>query len=438
MSRAPLRLRRRAAIATGLACLLLASACGGGEGATDDQPGGPVTLTYWAWGPSDQLVVDTWNATHPNIQVKLEKIPAGNKGGYAKMHAAVQANNAPDLATVEFQMIPSFAAGQELVNLAEHGVDRYKSQFADWQWNQSVLGDGVYALPKASGPIALFYRKDVFDQLGLAAPATWADFEAAARKIRTSGGDRYIAAFPPGNAAWFSSLAWQAGAKWFGVNGNDWTVDLDDPNTLKVADYWQKLITDKLVKVEPDFAEGWYKDLQEGKVLAWPSAIWGGVTLEQQVKSTAGKWAIAPIPQWEAGRFVSANYGGATTAVLRGSKHPKQAMEFAAFVGGSPEGAEIQAQNYNWPPRTDLATNKNLNKPLPFFGNQPLGPVFSQSDGSVDKSWQWIPTIDGTYQAIADGFQRAVAGNGTLADAIRAADQKTVADLKAKGFTVAG
>jgi multiple sugar transport system substrate-binding protein len=430
-------------LATMAVLAVLATGCSSGDdpapSAVTRKPGEKVTLTFWSWVPGVDKAVDLWNSKNPEVQVKLEKIATGSSGGYAKMYAALKAGNAPDLAQVEYQEIPGFLLENGLVDLAKHGVDQHKSKFVEWQWQQGAFGQGVYAIPQASGPMAMFYRKDLFDKWGIAPPATWAEFEAAARKIRAANPKAYISTFPPGNSAWFTSLAWQAGARWFDVDGDNWVVDIDNEPTRKAAAYWERLIDQKLVKTDPDFQNGWYKDLQDGNIVAWVSAQWGDAILAGNAPKTAGKWRVAPMPQWEAGQNVSANWGGSSTAVLQGTDYPKEALDFAVWLNTDPESIDLLIQGgYGWPAATGAFEGSALDKPYPFFGEQQINDVFAQADQNIDKGWKWIPTTAATYQHLNDGFQKAIEGDGTFADAVAQAQLQTVKDLQAKGLQVRG
>ncbi len=88
--------------------------------------------------------------------------------------------------------------------------------------------------------MGLFYRKDLFEKWGIEPPTTWQEFKEAAKTVREHGA--YICTFPPGNSAWFTALAWQNGANWFGVDGDTWTVDIDSPKTLEVAQFWDDMV----------------------------------------------------------------------------------------------------------------------------------------------------------------------------------------------------
>jgi multiple sugar transport system substrate-binding protein len=429
--------RRRGTLVTALVAVLvtLAGGCSGGSTSTGDT--GKVTMTFWSWVPGVDKAVDLWNSGHPDAQVKLEKIPSGSSGGYAKMFAALKAHTAPDLAQVEYQEIPGFLLQQGLVDLSKYGAAQQKAKFVDWQWQQGVFGDSVYAIPQASGPMAMFYRQDLFTRWGIQPPRTWDEFEQAATKVRAADPQAYISTFPPGNSAWFTALCWQAGARWFGINGDTWTVNIDNPATEKVATYWDRLVREGAIKTEPDFADGWYKDLQDGHITGWVSAQWGDAILSGNAPSTTGTWRVAPMPQWSAGQNVSANWGGSSTAVLAGAKHPKQALDFATWLNSDPQSIKLLIQGgYGWPAAVGAFQGTTLDQPSPFFGGQKYNEIFATEDKTIDNSWRWIPTIDATYEHLNDGFQAAVTGKGTFLDAVKAAQQQTVADMKAKGLKV--
>ncbi|MGW1927521.1 sugar ABC transporter substrate-binding protein, partial [Streptomyces massasporeus] len=65
-----------AGTATALAVL---TACGGSgddtANSTANKPNGPVTITFWGWAKGSKDVVDAFNASHTDIQVKFEEIP---------------------------------------------------------------------------------------------------------------------------------------------------------------------------------------------------------------------------------------------------------------------------------------------------------------------------------------------------------------------------
>lgn len=433
---------RRKVLSWGAAAAAAPALAGCGESAgaarrTRQAPrrdGQKVELVFWTWVPL-QKAVALWNRTHPDIHVQVQIVPANTQGGYQKMHSSLKAGSPPDLAQVEYYALPEFMLVGGLTNLSEHGADRLKGSYVDWQWKQGVFGGDVFAMPQGSGPMGYYYRKDLFERWDVEVPRTWDEFRKAAVKIKKRGGGAHITSFPPRNAMWYAAFPWQRGAQWIRSEGDTWLVDINSKVSLEVADYWDGLIRDGLVKVMPDTQSGWYRALQTGQLASWPGAQWGDALLRSNTPGTKGKWRVAALPQWTEGEAASANWGGSSTAVLQGTRHPAEAIEFAHWLNTDPASIDLLvAAGYGWPAaRIDLEKSA-LGKADPFFGGQRYNEVFQESDRHVDTSWKWAPTTIQSFEHIKDAFGRATAGHGTLVDALNDVQGRVLDDLQAKGL----
>jgi len=205
-----------------------------------------------------------------------------------------------------------------------------------------------------------------------------------------------------------------------------------------VANFWQQLINKKLVKVEPDFSDGWYHDLQNGVVASWPTAVWGDNTIISNAPGTKGDWRVAPMPQWNAsGPPVESSWGGSTTVVFKDTKHPQQAAEFAMWLNtnlgswktlisaGGLYPAEIQAQKL-----------PEVNSGMSFFGGQNIFTIFRQSAAKTDPDWTWGPVMSQTFTQMADGFAKSVTGGPSLGAVLQSVQSQTLALMKSQGFSV--
>jgi multiple sugar transport system substrate-binding protein len=146
------------------------------------------------------------------------------------------------------------------------------------------------------------------------------------------------------------------------------------------------------------------------------------------------------MPQWEAGgEKVSSNWGGSTTSILQGSRHPVEALEFAHWLNTDPESIDLLvASGYGWPAaRMDFADSA-LGKPDPFFGGQVYNEVFAEADSQVDTSWQWAPTTTQSFARIQDAIGKAIATGGTLVGALKESQGQVIDDLLAKGLKARG
>jgi multiple sugar transport system substrate-binding protein len=429
-----------ASISCALLVALPLAACGGsssgGSGSSGSTSTGPVNLTFWSWVPGIDKSVALWNSSHPNIHVTLSNVGSG-PAEYDKLFTAIKANNEPDLGQVEFQYIPTFEATGGLVDLSQYGAASVKNQFVPWTWGQVTNGSAIYAIPQDSGPMAMFYRADIFKKYNLPVPTTWAQYADDAAKLHAADPNEYITDFPPKEPGWFTGLIWQAGGQLFNISGQSWQVSINSSAAQQVASYWQDLLSKKLVKTEPDFANAWYHDLATGTVATWVTAVWGASTISSNAPQSSGDWRVAPIPQWQAGQSVDGNWGGSTTVVFKSSKHPKEATEFAMWLNTNAQSVDDMIQGASIYPADQAEDGSSLfSSPLPFYGNQNVFQLFKDASPQVNVNFQWGPTINQVYTNMGDDFANVVNGQGTFVDALNTLQQQTVTFMKSQGFSV--
>ncbi|MCM4077490.1 ABC transporter substrate-binding protein [Paractinoplanes hotanensis] len=436
----------RAASALLVSALAL-TACGSGG---DDESGGtasaascapssgPVTITYTTWIPGIENVVKVWNDKNPNIQVKVQTGPNGNGGTYQNFFNQLKAGNTPDLGHIEYDALPSFRVQDGLFDVASCDiVAKAKDQFIPWTWNQVSFGDekSAWGIPQDSGPMALFYRADLFEKNNIAVPKTWDEYAAAAEKVKAAGG--YITNFSQSDINQFAGFAWQAGGRWFANDGQQWTVNLTDDKTKKVADYWQNLISKKLVSTVPPWTTEWDNAYNSSSAWTWVSAVWGANSIMSGAPKTAGKWRVAPMPQWSAGEDVAGNWGGSATAVFKSSKHPYEAAQFALWLNTSEEALALLNKEAQLYPATTAGTKYSyLANPVEFYGDQKIYEVFAEAAGKVTPDFTWGPTMTSTYANASDGFKAAVSGSGTLEEALAVTQKSTIETLKSQAIPV--
>ncbi|MDT3400752.1 extracellular solute-binding protein [Streptomyces sp. B1866] len=425
-----------AAAAAAAGGLVLAGCTGGDGGPRVRRPGQRITLSFWSWVPGIDRPVALWNRHHPEVRIKLEKVSAVGGAQYAKMHASVRSGDVPDLAQIEYAVIPSFLLDNALLDLSAYGADRRRGTFTGWQWQQSVFAGRTYAVPQDSGPMGLFWRRDLFDRWAVEPPATWDDYAAAARAVRRRGA--WIETFAPANGNRFAGLAWQAGARWFRTEDDTWVVAIDDEPTRRVADFWEDLVRRKLVKTVPDRQNAWYKDIQTGDMASWIGASWGDVLLAGNAPKTAGRWRVAPLPQWHRGARAHANWGGSTTAVFRGTRYPRDALDFALWLNSDRQAVRLLIEGgYGFPSVARGYRTADLEARRDFFGGQHYGEVFAEAARGVDTSWRWGPSVDALYQRFGDAFSEAIDNGHSFRSVLRTVQAQTLRDLRDKGLKAA-
>ena len=106
--------------------------------------GQKVTLNFWTWVPNMDKVVAIWNKAHPDIQVQVQ-VQAGGDAELTKLLTAAKAGNPPDLAQVEYQVLPTLVSSNYLADISKYDGN-LKSDFPAGNWNQVTLGShALYA-----------------------------------------------------------------------------------------------------------------------------------------------------------------------------------------------------------------------------------------------------------------------------------------------------
>lgn len=400
----------------------------------------PTELTFWTWVPGIEKEVALFEKKYPAIDVKVVNAGQGTDQ-YTKLRTALKAGTgAPDAAQIEFQYIPTFSITKDLLDLRPYGAEALKDTFVDWTWGQVTGANGeIWAYPQDTGPMGMLYRKDILDKHGITPPKTWDEFADAARKLHTADPKVYltnIAANEPG--AWMG-LLWQAGAKPFETTGPESvTLKLNDETSKKVADYWGGLIKEGVVSTDPDFTDPWYQGLNRGKYATWLTAAWGPVFLTGSAKATSGKWRAVPLPQWDAGKSVSGNWGGSTTAVLKGTKNPIAAAKLAEFINSDPESTKMMAtEQFLFPATKALLADSAFAQQKPeFYGGQTVNQTFAEISETVDTQFQWPPFLDQAFSDWNETLGKAFANKSDTGAALDQLQSRVTTYAKNQGFKV--
>ena len=320
------------------------AACTPGDNANDDanctntipKDDLPV-VTMWAWYPNMELVVDNFNEQNDEVQVCWTNAGAGGDE-YDKFQTAVSAGSgAPDVVMLEADRIPTFQAQEALVELSDLGYEDVKENFSDGAWKDVSVGDGVFGAPVDGGPMAMIYRKDIFEQYGITPPTTWAEYEAAAQTVKDAGGPFFgdLGANVP---AVMMALQYQNGAQPFTYDAaapENMGINLNDDASKEVLDYWAGLVSKGLVGSQDQFTPEYISGVIGGDYATYLSAAWAPGYLQGAgvgEGADAGVWATAPLPQWDPSNPVSVNWGGSAFSVTTQADDPELAAKVAFGV----------------------------------------------------------------------------------------------------------
>ena len=444
--------KKTIALIGAVAMLSSVAACGstsagdsGSTGSSDKK----IELTVWSWDSTLPRTVKGFEAKNPNIKVKVTNAGT-NKDEYNALSNAIEAGSgAPDIAQIEYYALPEYVIRGHLENLSDLGASDFKDFYTPGTWSSVSINDGVYALPMDSGPMAFFYNKEVFDKAGVDAEQikTWDQYYDAAKKIHALGDNYYITS-DTGDAGFFDSMTWLAGAKPFQTSsdGSEVPVNLTEDKGVKTfTDFWQKLLDEGLLDTKTaGWSEDWFKGMVDGTIASLFTGAWMPANLANSAADGAGKWRVTQMPTAD-GSTTNSENGGSSLAVLASTKKADAAYQFIEYAnhgdgvatrvaGGAfpADKASMESDSFK-----NTTTVKNADgEDVDYFGGQKYNEVLAQAAENVSSDYQFLPYEVKARTIFGDYLGKSYTGDQKLTDGI-AAWQKALQDYgKDQGFTV--
>ncbi|MFD7156002.1 ABC transporter substrate-binding protein [Kribbella sp. NPDC059898] len=335
MRATPARARRWLTAAGAVLTLTAVAACGGGNGgssASGSADKADLTWQFWIGGTADQAawqkVADQAHTDHSGITVKLQGTDWNNY--WSKIGTLLASGKAPCIIGMQSLRLASYANAMLPLDdlMKKYGL---KTEDFDKPIMDGLKSDGKQvAIPYDSGPMVIFYNKDLFKAAGVPDPKpgwTMDEFEAAAKKLTTGGRTGLVTS--PGDLGVTSWVRTLTGAEPLA----DGKLNLTDQKFVDgFTTYANFVRTDKIAPQVPS-GNGDFETTQftSGKSAMQLNGPWSLIDTLGKVKFNLG---IAPIP---AGPDGSKTFtAGSGFGISRSCKTPDAA--FQAIMSMTSEG----------------------------------------------------------------------------------------------------
>ncbi|GAA3552894.1 extracellular solute-binding protein [Nonomuraea rosea] len=353
-------------LAAGTAALLALAACAPStapaSGGGDEKTG---TLRVWLYdepnrAPKEKVVneaIKQFTAAHAGVQVEVIYIPT-TPARHEKFKGAFNdPASSPDVAEYGNTDLAEYAAAGGFADLTAE----LQGQDMTPDLLKSAAVDGKqYGLPWFVGIRALYYRTDVFGELGLKPPASIAELTETARAIRAKKPDLYGIAV--GGEYTFGALpfVWDA--------GGDITT-LDSAASRKGVKAYTDLLSDDICPPQAcvSLTGGKTVELFAGGKAAM--GILGNFSRSAvDAGAAAGKYAVVPLPGSAKGSIAPAFAGGNNLGVLKNARRRTLAVDFVKLLGGKAYQGKMYEAMGNLPTltaaRDELAAKDPFLKPF--------------------------------------------------------------------------
>lgn len=302
------------------------------------------------------VLVEKFEAENPGITVNAENIPWNSY--YDQLYTSIVAGTGPDAALVKLNAQPRLIEMGALEPL-DPWVDGWEgaSEVQDNLWTLTAAADGTqYYLPVQYVVLYLYYRTDMFEELGLEPPTTCEEFRDAARALtRDTDGDGrtdvYGFGFRGGNGGhdhWASLTLSRDGV---GFGPGELTGEAGIAGTQFVMDLFQ---TDGVFP--PSAPNDGFKEIIGG--------FQGGTTgmTIHHIGSSAGmvealgdKVSAVPVPECGGGRWTS--FGDESTAIFAEAQDKEAEWKWISFLSSPGNNAEFNKATGQLPvTKTDSAS----------------------------------------------------------------------------------
>ncbi|ADJ47807.1 ABC transporter substrate-binding protein [Amycolatopsis mediterranei S699] len=411
-----------AALALLAGCAPTQSAPAGGG--ADDKTG---TVRVWLFdeagrAPKEAAVKDAiaeFKAAHAGVEVDVQWVPV--EGRADKFSGAFNdPANAPDVAEFGNTDVSNYAATGALADLTGDLAAWPESKdFIPTVLDTAKSGGQTYGLPWYTGIRALYYRTDVFTELGLKPPATLAELTDTARRIRTAKPDLYGIAVGGKYTYAMLPFLWANGGELAQEQGGKWTSTVTGEQAKAGVTQYANLLKDDIC---PPAQCANLTGTQSVTAFAGGKAgmTIGGDFNRKAVEQGAvkGKYAVVPLPGLTVGSTAPAFAGGNLLGVFKASKHRSLALEFVELLGGAKYQEKMYAAMGNLPTLSTVQQKLAANDPFlkPFVDTLKAGTKFVPATPAWSKidSQNVLPTA---VQQIATGGKDPSAA---LADAAAA------------------
>ncbi|MFJ4550858.1 extracellular solute-binding protein [Streptomyces sp. NPDC088817] len=317
--------------------------------------GGRHTVTVWMMkGSASQDFLDRFTEdferTHDDLRLDIRIQEWTGIGPKVQAALADRAEDGPDVIEVGNTQVAQYATGGRLTNLTLESMRDWDMQ--DWLPGLAEPGldnSSQYGIPWYAANRVVIYRKDLFEQAGVAKPPrTRAEWLAASTKL-DSGGNQgiYLA-----GQDWYtlSGFIWDEGGDLAKETAGGWKGALDSEAALRGMEFYRQLQSLGGGPVDADeehppqgevFAEG-----KVAQIVAVPGLA---QTIVEKNPALGDKLGFFPVSGKTAARPGTVFTGGSDLVVPRNTTDRDGAVAVVAALSGAKWDTEL-ARTMNYVP----------------------------------------------------------------------------------------
>ncbi|MGM1049493.1 MAG: ABC transporter substrate-binding protein [Bacillota bacterium] len=344
------------------------------------------TLTLWYWNRSlDDDLIKSVEKEFPGIRIQAQKIGGDFKSKLKTTLAA--GSGGPDIVAFNDWVAELFTSSDRFYDLYELRAKEIEQDYLDWKWNLGVTPEGkMIAMPIDTGPTALFYRADLFEEAGLPNDpeevhrqlATWDDYLNAGKKLNEAFGGKVKLTDNINNV--YNQVNSQSKHIYF--SEDDAFIGEDPSSSMKTA--WDTAVNASrmgLLANASSFSSEWNAAMNNGRIASFVGAVWAKEILMQAAPDTSGKWRVTRAPGGDG------NNGGSFLAIMKNSPYPEESFKVLQWLLNPDNQAKSYESMNLFPSAASALDSPAMLLKDPFFGDQATGEIFTESALNVQSAY---------------------------------------------------
>ncbi|PIE33952.1 sugar ABC transporter substrate-binding protein [candidate division KSB3 bacterium] len=303
------------------------------------------TVKFWYHfdNPETALnpLIEKFEAENPGIHIEAERVAWDVYN--QKLLTAVAGGFPPDVAQVKLWWQPQLVSMNALLPLDDYIANwPGKDDVFDRVWELTKYSDGhQYYMPLQMVILYLYYRVDMFEELGLEIPKTREEFLDVAKKLtRDTDGDGEIDVYgfgirgARGGHDWWGTFVLSSGAQFFDENGDS---GLTTPEAVAANQWFIDLYRVHNVSPPTTPSDGFKEIIANMKSGRTAMTIHHLGSAAQMEEALGDNISAVPVPMGSKGYWTS--FGDEENAVFAATKVPDAAFKWAAFLAEAENNA---------------------------------------------------------------------------------------------------
>ncbi|MFF3377018.1 ABC transporter substrate-binding protein [Streptomyces sp. NPDC002680] len=359
-----------------------------GSSSSGDGAGDRTTITLGLFGTmgfKEAGLYAEYEKLNPKIKI-AENVIERNENYYPPLLNHLATNSGlQDVQAVEVANIAEIVDTQasKLTDLSKApGVE--ESTWLDWKWKQATTDDGqTIGLGTDVGPMAICYRKDLFEQAGLPTDrdevgklwaGSWEKFVDVGRDYQKKAPAGTTFMDSPGGL--LNAVLGSESEKFYDSSGE--VIYKTNPAIKAGFDLTAKAAAEGLLGKQTQFQPAWDTTIANSKFAAISCPPWMLGTIKGKSKpESSGKWDVAVPPK-------AGNWGGTFLTVPKSGKHVAEATKLITWLTAPEQQAKLFSVQGNFPstpaaytlPEVTGAKNE-------MTGDAPIGTIFGEAAKAI-------------------------------------------------------